>query len=53
MGRTDLWGGNREALEQSIRRELYVLDDATLVIPGHGPATILGEEAEHNPFVKR
>lgn len=53
VGRTDLWGGSWEALEQSIRRELYVLDGATLVIPGHGPATTLGEEAEHNPFVKR
>ncbi len=53
VGRTDLWGGDWEALEQSIRRELYVLDGATLVIPGHGPATSLGEEAEHNPFVKR
>lgn len=53
VGRTDLWGGSWEHLEQSIRRELYVLDDATLVIPGHGPATTLGEEAAHNPFVRR
>lgn len=53
VGRTDLWGGNWDLLEQSIRRELYVLDDATLVIPGHGPATTLGEEAAGNPFVRR
>jgi glyoxylase-like metal-dependent hydrolase (beta-lactamase superfamily II) len=53
VGRTDLWGGSWELLEQSIRRELYVLDDATLVIPGHGPATTLGEEAASNPFVQR
>lgn len=53
VGRTDLWGGSQEQLEQSIRRELYCLDGATLVIPGHGPATTLGEEAEHNPFVRR
>lgn len=52
VGRTDLWGGNWEALEQSIRRELYGLDGATLVIPGHGPVTTLGEEAENNPFVR-
>lgn len=52
VGRTDLWGGNWEALEQSIRRELYVLDGATLVIPGHGPATTIGAEAASNPFVK-
>jgi glyoxylase-like metal-dependent hydrolase (beta-lactamase superfamily II) len=53
VGRTDLWGGSWDLLEQSIRRELYVLDDATLVIPGHGPATTLGEEAASNPFVQR
>ena len=53
VGRTDLWGGSWELLEQSIRRELYVLADATLVIPGHGPATTLGEEATGNPFVRR
>ena len=53
VGRTDLWGGSWEQLEQSIRRELYVLDEATLVIPGHGPSTVLGEEARGNPFVRR
>lgn len=52
VGRTDLWGGNWDLLEQSIRRELYVLDWGTLVIPGHGPATTLGEEAEGNPYVR-
>jgi glyoxylase-like metal-dependent hydrolase (beta-lactamase superfamily II) len=52
VGRTDLWGGSWEHLEESIRRELYVLDGATLVIPGHGPATTIGEEAEGNPFVR-
>ena len=52
VGRTDLWGGNWDQLEQSIRRELYVLDWGTLVIPGHGPATTLGEEAEGNPYVR-
>jgi hydroxyacylglutathione hydrolase len=52
VGRTDLWGGNWDLLEQSIRRELYALDWGTLVIPGHGPATTLGEEAEGNPYVR-
>ena len=52
VGRTDLWGGSREQLEQSIRRELYGLDGATLVIPGHGPATTIGQEAAGNPFVR-
>ena len=53
VGRTDLWGGHWEQLEASIRRELYTLDDATAVLPGHGPATTIGEEAANNPFVRR
>ncbi len=52
VGRTDLWGGSWDLLEQSIRRELYVLEGATLVIPGHGPVTTIGEEAGTNPFVR-
>jgi len=53
VGRTDLWGGSWEELEQSIQRELYTLDEGTLVIPGHGPATTIGAEAGSNPFVRR
>ena len=53
MGRTDLWGGSSEQLVASIQRELYPLADATLVIPGHGPATTIGQEAEYNPYVNR
>ena len=53
VGRTDLWGGSWEQLEASIQRELYPLAGATLVIPGHGPATTIGHEAETNPFVHR
>jgi glyoxylase-like metal-dependent hydrolase (beta-lactamase superfamily II) len=53
VGRTDLWGGSWDHLESSIRREIYPLPDATLVIPGHGPATTVGEEAAGNPYVRR
>lgn len=53
VGRTDLWGGSWDDLERSIRTRLYTLDDATFVVPGHGPATTIGEEAETNPFVSR
>ena len=53
VGRTDLWGGSSEQLVASIQRELYPLADATLVIPGHGPATTIGQEAEYNPYVNR
>jgi len=52
VGRTDLWGGSWEDLEQSIRRELYALDEGTLVIPGHGPLTTIGDERDGNPFVR-
>lgn len=53
VGRTDLWGGSWERLEASIRDRLYTLPDATVVIPGHGPLTTIGREAESNPFVRR
>jgi hydroxyacylglutathione hydrolase len=53
VGRTDLWGGHWDQLETSIRRELYTLADETLVVPGHGPLTTIGEEAEKNAFVRR
>lgn len=51
VGRTDLWGGSMEVLEQSIREQLYVLPDETVVYPGHGPATTIGAERRTNPFV--
>jgi hydroxyacylglutathione hydrolase len=51
VGRTDLWGGSFEELERSIREVLYVLPDATRVVPGHGEDTTIGEERESNPFV--
>lgn len=51
VGRTDLPGGNTAQLVGSIRERLYTLDEATVVIPGHGPATSIGEEMRHNAFV--
>jgi hydroxyacylglutathione hydrolase len=53
VGRTDLLGGRWDRLKTSIRTELYTLEDRTLVIPGHGPTTTIGEEAANNPFVTR
>ena len=52
IGRTDLPGGDYDALIQSIRSALYALPDATEVFPGHGPSTLVGFEKRHNPFVK-
>lgn len=53
IGRTDLPGGDFDTLADSIRRELYTLDARCLCLPGHGPATTVGRERQHNPFVRR
>jgi len=52
VGRTDLPGGDMDTLLNSIKRELLVLDDATIVYPGHGPSTTVGEERRTNPFLQ-
>jgi glyoxylase-like metal-dependent hydrolase (beta-lactamase superfamily II) len=52
IGRTDLPGGDSESLVRSIKKRLYTLPDATTVLPGHGPATSIGEEKRTNPFVR-
>lgn len=51
IGRTDLPGGDYERELDSIRRRLLALDDRTHVIPGHGPATTIGDERRRNPFL--
>ncbi len=51
IGRTDLPGGNYGKLIQSIRERLLPLPDETLVIPGHGTATTIGDERVSNPFL--
>lgn len=51
IGRTDLPGGSFAQLERSIREQIYTLPDNTKVYSGHGPATAVGEEKRHNPFV--
>jgi hydroxyacylglutathione hydrolase len=51
VGRTDLPGGDMNQLVNSIQTRLYTLDETTLVIPGHGPATTIGHELRNNAFV--
>lgn len=51
IGRTDLYGGDFQLLEKSIRTQLYTLPDETVVWPGHGPKTTVGRERRSNPFV--
>jgi len=53
IGRTDLPGGDLETLLSSIRTRLFTLADETMVYPGHGPETSIGDEKLANPFVGR
>jgi hydroxyacylglutathione hydrolase len=52
VGRTDLPGGSGRDLLGSILGKLLVLDDDTVVLPGHGPATTIGAERRSNPFLE-
>ena len=52
IGRTDLPGGSFEKIIRSIHDKVLTLPEETVVIPGHGPATTIGEEREGNPFLK-
>lgn len=52
IGRTDLWGGSFPEIIRSIRSKLLTLPEDTIVFPGHGPTTTLGEERESNPFLQ-
>jgi hydroxyacylglutathione hydrolase len=52
IGRTDLWGGSLDEIMQSLKGKLLALPDDTVVIPGHGPTTTIGEERETNPFLR-
>ena len=51
VGRTDLPGGDAATLGASLRTALLSLPDDTVVLPGHGPTTTIGEERLSNPFL--
>jgi len=51
IGRTDLPGGSMQKIMQSLRDTVLALPDETVVVPGHGPLTTIGEERESNPFL--
>lgn len=51
IGRTDFPGCNQEVLIRSIKERLFVLEEKTIVYPGHGPSTTIAEEKRNNPFV--
>jgi hydroxyacylglutathione hydrolase len=52
IGRTDLWGGSMDQIMDSLRGKLMELPDSTIVHPGHGPVTTIGNERYTNPFLK-
>lgn len=51
IGRTDLEGGSYATLIKSITERLLILPDETVVYPGHGAYTTIGEEKKSNPFL--
>lgn len=52
VGRTDLPGGSSSQLLTSIAGQLLTLPDDTIVAPGHGPASTIGDERAVNPFLR-
>ena len=52
IGRTDFPQGNHQQLLDSIRQQIFTLDDDVTLVPGHGPNTSVGVEKATNPFVR-
>jgi len=52
VGRTDFPGGSMSQLIKNIKTKLLVLPDETVVYPGHGPSTTIGQEKRNNPFLQ-
>jgi glyoxylase-like metal-dependent hydrolase (beta-lactamase superfamily II) len=53
IGRTDLPGGSHQQLIDGITRHLLALPPQTRLLPGHGPATTVGEEMADNPYLRQ
>lgn len=51
IGRSDLTGGDESLLKKSIKEKLLTLPDDTVIYPGHGPSSTIGEEKKNNPFL--
>jgi hydroxyacylglutathione hydrolase len=51
IGRSDLWGGSFETIMRSLTGKVLELPDDTLVFPGHGETTTIGQERDSNPFL--
>ena len=53
IGRTDLPGGSFDKIIRSLHEKVLALPDETVVVPGHGPLTTIGDERESNPFLQK
>ena len=51
IGRTDLWGGSMKKMMDSLVNKVLALPDETVVYPGHGSRTTIGDERQSNPFL--
>ncbi len=52
VGRTDLPFGDTQQILRSLHTRLLPLPDNTVVVPGHGEETVMGEEKQSNPFLQ-
>ena len=52
VGRSDFPGSSTSQLMESIKTRLFELPDQTIVYPGHGPETTIGNEKQYNPFLR-
>ena len=53
IGRTDLPGGDLEAMVESLRTKVLSLPDPVVVLPGHGPRTTMAVERATNPYLRQ
>ena len=51
IGRTDFEHSDPAAMRASLRGPVWDLDDTCVVLPGHGPTTVMGQERATNPFL--
>lgn len=51
IGRCDFPGGSMISLLDSLKEKILSLPESTRVYPGHGPATSVGWEKTHNPYL--
>ncbi len=52
VGRTDLVGGDPAAMRESLARVVLAAPDETVVLPGHGPRSTIGQERSTNPYLR-